>query len=271
MSRPPRRVNPYESPRMFFAAEMRRKREKAGLSMDQVGDQLGYSRQQIGNFEAGQAGPNAALAKGLDRLYGTDGIFSELWHLIEGDAIPFWFRNFPGLERQAADMRIFESQVITGLLQTEDYARELLRATQPSGPIDEQVAARMARQEILAGDDHPWLWVVFDEPVIRRVVGTRSIMKAQFKRLLEAAEHPKMSIRVLPIACGAHAGLDGSFILLKMEEGKEVLWVEGTTGGQAIEARDRVNEAAVRYDLIRDNALPVEDSMALIAKTTEQL
>ena len=271
MSRPPRRVNPYASPRMFFAAEMRRKREKAGLSMDQVGDQLGYSRQQIGNFEAGQAAPNAALAKGLDRLYGTDGIFAELWHLIESDVVPIWFRDFPGLERQAVDMRIFESQVITGLLQTEDYARELLRATQPSGQIDEQVAARMARQEILTGDDHPWLWVVLDEPVIHRVVGSRSIMKAQFERLLEATEHPKMSIRVLPITCGAHAGLDGSFILLKMDDGKEVLWVEGTTGGQPIEARDRVNEAVVRYDLIRDNALPVEESLALIAKTMEQL
>jgi transcriptional regulator with XRE-family HTH domain len=271
MSRPPRRVNPYESPRMFFAAEMRRKREKAALSMDQVGDQLGYSRQQIGNFEAGQAGPSAALAKGLDRLYRTDGIFAELWHLIESDVVPLWFRNFPGLERQAVDMRIFESQVVTGLLQTEDYARELLTATQPSGAIDEQVAARMARQEILAGDDHPWLWVVLDEPVIHRVVGGRSIMKAQFERLLEAAAHPKMSVRVLPLACGAHAGLDGSFTLIRLNDGKEVLWVEGTTGGQPLEARDRVNEAVVRYDLIRDNALPVEESMARIAKSMEQL
>jgi hypothetical protein len=211
------------------------------------------------------------LAKALDRLYETDGIFYEMWLLIEGDVVPVWFRNFPGLERQSVDMRIFESQVVTGLLQTEDYARELLRATQPSGPIDEQVAARMARQQILTGDDHPWLWVVLDEPVLHRVVGSASIMKAQFARLLEAAEHPKMSIRVLPLACGAHAGLDGSFILLKMDEGKEVLWVEGTTGGQPIEARDRVTEAAVRYDLIRDNALPVEDSIALIAKTMEQL
>jgi hypothetical protein len=80
-----------------------------------------------------------------------------------------------------------------------------------------------------------------------------------------------MSIRVLPIACGAHAGLDGSFTLIKVDDGKEVLWVEGTTGGQPIEARDRVNEAVVRYDLIRDNALPVEDSVTLIAKTMEQL
>ncbi|HEU5158480.1 MAG TPA: helix-turn-helix transcriptional regulator [Streptosporangiaceae bacterium] len=271
MSRPPRRINSYESPRTFFAAEMRRKREKAGLSMDQVGDQLGYSRQQIGNYEAGQVSPGPKLAKALDRLYETDGIFYEIWLLIEGDVVPFWFRDFPGLERQSADMRIFESQVITGLLQTEDYARELLRATQPSGPVDERVAARMARQEVLTGDDHPWLWVVLDEPVIHRVVGNRSIMKAQFERLLEATDHPKVSIRVLPIACGAHAGLDGSFILLKMDDGKEVLWVEGTTGGQPIEARDRVSEAAVRYDLIRDNALPVEDSLALIAKTMEQL
>jgi transcriptional regulator with XRE-family HTH domain len=256
---------------MFFAAEMRRKREKAGLSMDQVGDQLGYSRQQIGNFEAGQAGPSAALAKALDRLYGTDGIFSELWHLIEGDVVPFWFRDFPGLERQAVDMRIFESQVITGLLQTEDYAREVLRPDPLAGPLEERVAARMARQEIFTGDDHPRLWVVFDEPVIHRVVGSRSIMKAQFERLLEAADHPKISIRVLPIACGVHAGLNGSFTLLKMNDGKEVLWVEGTTGGQPIEARDRVNEAAVRYDLIRDNALTVEDSIALIGKALEQL
>jgi transcriptional regulator with XRE-family HTH domain len=271
MSRPPRRVNPYESPRMFFAAEMRRKREKAGLSMDQVGDQLGYSRQQIGNFEAGQAGISAALAKGLDRLYGTDGIFSELWHLNEGDVVPFWFRDFPGLERQAISIKIFEAQVITGLLQTEDYAREVTRAGQPSAPLEERVAARIARQEILTGDDPPWLWVVLDEPVIHRMLGGKATMKAQFERLLAAAQHPKISIRVIPAAFGGHAGLDGSFTLLETEDGKEVLWVEGTTGGQPIEARDRVREAAVRYDLIRDNALSAEDSVTLIVKTMEQL
>jgi hypothetical protein len=76
---------------------------------------------------------------------------------------------------------------------------------------------------------------------------------------------------VLPLACGAHAGLDGSFTLLKLDDDREVLWLEGTTGGQPIEARDRVNEAAIRYDLIRDSALTVEDSVALIAKTMEQL
>jgi transcriptional regulator with XRE-family HTH domain len=271
MSRPPRSINPYESPRTFFAAEMRRKREKSRLSMDQVGERLGYSRQQIGNFEAGEAAPTRKLAMGLDELHETDGIFYEIWRLIEGDVVPAWFRNFPGLERQAVDQRIFESQVVTGLLQTEDYAREVLRATQPSGPIEERVAARVTRQEILTGADHPRLWLVLDEPVIRRVVGGRAVMKAQYERLLVSAEHPRISIRVLPATCGAHAGLDGSFTLFKLEDGKEVLWFEGTTGGQTIEAHDRVNEAAVRYDLIRDNALTVEDSIALIGKALEQL
>jgi transcriptional regulator with XRE-family HTH domain len=271
MSRPPRKINPYESPKTFFAAEMRRKREKAGFSMDQVGEALGYSRQQIGNFEAGQASIDRKIARGLDELYGTDGIFYELQRLIEDDVVPTWFRNFPGMERRAVDQRIFEAQVVTGLLQTPDYAREVLRAIHPSGSLDERVAARMARQEILTGDEHPQLWVVFDEPVIHRMFGSKAIMKAQLERLLEAAGHPKISVRVIPATFGGHAGLDGSFIILKMDDGKEVLWVEGTTGGWPIEARDRVNEAAVRYDLIRDNALTVEDSIALIVKTMEQL
>lgn len=271
MNRPIRRINPYESPRTFFAAEMRRKRERAGLSMDQVGDQVGYSRQQIGNFEASQAGPSSQLAESLDRLYETDGIFAELWLLIESDIVPAWFRDFPGLERRSVSMKIFEAQVITGLLQIADYARAVTRAGQPNAPLEERVAARMARQEILAGDDPPWLWVVLDEPVLHRILGDKAVMKAQLERLVDAAQHPKISIRVILAVFGGHAGLDGSFTLLELEDGKEVLWTEGTTGGQAIEARDRVKEAAVRYDLIRNNALSVEDSLALIVKIMEQL
>jgi transcriptional regulator with XRE-family HTH domain len=271
MSRPPRRINPYESPRKFFAAEMRRKREKAGLSMDQVGEQVGYSRQQIGNFEAGEAELPLRLAKGLDGLYRTDGIFEELWGLIEGHVVPVWFRNFPGLERESVDQRIFEAQVVTGLLQTEDYARAVLTAAGRSGALDERVAARMARQEILTGEGHPRLWVVLDEPVIHRVLGGRSVMRDQYDRLLAAAEHPKISIRVMPAACGGHAGLDGSFTVLKLQDGTQVLWSEVTTGGLAVDARDRVEEAAVRFDLIRDSALTVEDSVALIRKAREQL
>jgi transcriptional regulator with XRE-family HTH domain len=271
MSRPPRKINPYKSPQKFFAAEMRRKREIAGLSMDQVGERLGYSRQQIGNFEAGDAGVPLKLAKDLDALYETDGIFEELWGLIEGHVVPLWFREFPGLERESADMRIFEAQVVTGLLQTEDYAREVQQAAGRTGALAERVAARMARQEILTGEGHPRLWVVFDEPVIHRVLGGRAVMRAQYDRLLAAAEHPRISIRVIPAACGAHAGLDGSFTILKLRDGKAVLWSEVTTGGLAIDARDRVDAAAVRFDLIRDNALTVEDSVALIEKTREQL
>lgn len=129
------------------------------------------------------------MAKGLDVLYQTDGIFEELWGLIEGYVVPIWFRDFPVLERESADMRIFESQVVTGLLQTEDYARAVLTAAGRTGALDERV----------------------------------------------------------------------------------VLWIEGTTGGLAIDARDKVEDAAVRFDLIRDNALAVEDSVALIGKAREQL
>jgi hypothetical protein len=211
------------------------------------------------------------MARGLDLLYGTDGIFEELWSLIEGHVVPIWFRDFPVLERESTDMKIFEAQLVTGLLQTEDYAREVLQAAGRTGALDERVAARMARQEILTGEGHPRLWVVFDEPVIHRVLGSRGVMRAQYDRLLAAAAHPKISIRVIPAACGGHAGLDGSFILLKLQDGRRVLWSDGIAGGLAVDAGDRVEEAAVRFDLIRDNALTVEDSVALIGKAREQL
>ena len=122
-----------------------------------------------------------------------------------------WFQEWADIEAEATVLRWYEPLVVPGLLQTEDYARAILSA-RPDGnldDLDEQVAARLARQAVLDRPDAPQLWCVLDEGVLHRAIGGSKVMRSQLYRLAEVAEHPKTTIQVIR-AAGAHAGLLGA-------------------------------------------------------------
>lgn len=256
----------------WFAGELRRHREKAGWSQAELAQRLYCSEQKVGHLETGYRTPaDDDICTALDRVFGLDGHFEGMYPLIRREQLPDMLWRFIEAESEAADIRCYETQVITGLLQTEAYAREVLKAGFAQRPVDERVATRMERQRILDRKDPPRLWVILDEPALRRMVGGPEVMKEQYEHLLTMAERDNIKIQVIPRQTGAHAGLQGSFQLLTLPDGTSVAWSEGPGIGWFFDQPDKVRELAVCYDLIRTSALSAEDSLDLIRRLLEEL
>ena len=176
------------------------------------------------------------------------------------------------MEAAAASVRAYQAQLVHGLLQTEDYARAVLRALRPENTretVDKLVQFRMARQTQLTRSENPLrLWVIFEEEALRRPVGGLAVMQTQLQHILEAADEPTITIQVLPTARGAHAGLDGSFSLFEFPEpgDLDVAYVGGQVGTVFIEKIDEVKTFAMRFDHLRAAALDMGDSTDLVSR-----
>jgi Domain of unknown function (DUF5753) len=206
----------------------------------------------------------------LDELFGTGDYFQEHAPYARQSLAPDWLQRFFDAESRATVIKVYETQVITGLLQTEDYARAVIAAG-PSTNVEEAVADRIDRQAILYRKNPPRLWVLLEEPVIHRRVHEPAVAKAQLQHLLDAARMPHVVLQVVPARVGMHAGLDGAFQLLTLEDGQEVAYTEAPEGGRLIEDTAKVAALSLRYDLIRAEAMSASDSLSLIERTMEQL
>ncbi len=199
----------------MFGAELRFYRTRAGLSQQDLAARATVSHDVISKIETGERPPAEDFPPRLDAVpeLDTRGALCRLWdHLTKGQKqrVYGWFQQWAGIEAQATVLRWYEPLVVPGLLQTEDYARAILSA-RPDGnldDLDEQVAARLARQAILGRTGAPQLWCILDEGVLRRAIGGSKVMRSQLYRLAEVAEHPRTTIQVIRSG-GAHAGLLG--------------------------------------------------------------
>jgi transcriptional regulator with XRE-family HTH domain len=266
--------DPYEFPAIrAFAAELAAWR--GGLSKAELAETLGYTPQLVGQLEAGKNIPSKKFAEDLDTYFTTNGLFVRLWKLINETrhlaALPPGFSKFVELEAQANAIRVFGLVLITGLLQTEAYAREILLTIQQPDVVDEFVASRLERQAIFTRDKPPRLWATFDERALRCMVGGPAIMRIQLEHLLAASIRSDIMIEVVPQATGAHAGLGGSFTLLTFDDGPDVAYAEAAGRGQVVDDPAGVADLHVRYDLIRGHALPVAESRKLIESILESL
>ena len=170
------------NPVRYFGQQVRRARRAAGWTLTEFGQRIGYDPGQISRIENGRRPPTELFAQMCDRAFpGRDGWFGEFYaESRTWIATPPWFRSWVEHEQQAATLRIWQPSVLSGLLQTEEYARAIL-AVNP-GVTDEQVserlAARLARQAILTRDDPPAAWFLVDEAALRRRAGSPDVMAA---------------------------------------------------------------------------------------------
>ncbi|WP_445526061.1 helix-turn-helix domain-containing protein [Streptomyces cyslabdanicus] len=142
------------------------------------------------------------------------------WHSYR-DAVPSWFTAYVSLETGAKYLRTYEPQYVTGLLQTPDYARAVLRGGLPNGSEEElarRVELRLRRQSLLEREDAPLLWVVMEEAVLHRTVGSPDVMREQIERLLDVSELPHVSLDIVPFSAGAHVGACAPFTYFRFEE-----------------------------------------------------
>lgn len=181
-------TDPTSSPLAFFAAEVKRLRGSAGMTQEQLARATQYSPATVAAIETCRLTASKEFAVLADKALESDGQLERLQELVEQISVLPWFRDRIEVERKAADIRTYEPYQITGLLQTEDYARANVTAARPMLPedaIDRAVALRMSRQEILLADgDPPRLSAIMDESALRRIVGSQETMTAQYEHLL---------------------------------------------------------------------------------------
>jgi len=262
----------------FFGAELRRARVSAGMSQEQLGRALNFSGDLVGKVETSERAPSLEFAAGCDGVFGhLDGLFTRLIGLARrwDGPHPQWFRDWVQAEREATSLRWWEPMLVPGLLQTPDYASALFRAWQSGGTtdkeIEELVGARLERQGVLDQARPPELWVLIDEAVLHRRIGSDKVMHDQLLQLADASCRPSITVQVVPAEAGPHAGLLGAFIIAGFDDGApSMLYAETVAEGQILEASRLVSKAALAFDRLRAEALPHGASRDLIGKVAEE-
>ncbi|MFI0410093.1 helix-turn-helix domain-containing protein [Actinomadura sp. 3N508] len=267
-----------------LARQLREIRVQAGLSMERAAAALGWSRPKLVRFETARTRPKPADVEAMLDLYGGDeAVKLALMQLARDIRKRGWWSaftdvlagSFAELEDDASQIRSWQVQCVPGLLQTNDYALALLRIRSPEDSEEvmlRRLQARMARRTILERQDAPSFTVVLDEAILRRMVGSPEVMARQLEELVNAARKPNISVRVLPVAEGEHAGMDGTFVILSFpgELDQDVVYLEDMGGGIYIEDVGQVARCNVRFDRICDQALSQEDSATLIATVAKE-
>jgi transcriptional regulator with XRE-family HTH domain len=261
---------------------LRELRERAGLTLDEAAAQLeDISAAKISRIETAKVGVRPRDVAALLEVYGlhdaqwranlltlTRESRQRGWWEQFSDAISPSQELYVGLEAEAVLIRLFSTQVISGLFQTEAYAREVLKAIWTSEPpehIERRVQFRLARQKTLERQDGPQIRCVLEERVLDRPVGGAEILRAQLRRLTELADLPNVSIRVLPHSVGAHPGIDGAFWIVDLAPpDPSVVHVEYRAGAIYMEQEEEVNLYSDIFMSLEDIAKSSEESLALM-------
>ncbi|MFF9908937.1 Scr1 family TA system antitoxin-like transcriptional regulator, partial [Streptomyces olivaceus] len=226
-----RDLDPSASPLDYYGSELRRLREAAGLKQAELAACIFCVPSLVGQVETARKVPTREFSERLDAALGTDGTFSRLVGLVLRSQLPTWFQAYAEMEAKATYISTFQAQLVYGLLQTEEYARAVL-GVRTDDNLDARVAARMERQRVLEREQPPLMWVVLSEAVLRQEIGGREVMRNQLAHLLHVSERLEwVRVQVLPFAEGAHAGLMGSFTLLRFDDDPDLVYTEDFVQG----------------------------------------
>ncbi len=217
-----------------LAGELRRLREAAGLSREAVTAKTGLDESSIYRMETAQTRPQRRSLLALLSTYGiTDQAkLDELVELAKSAGQPGWVQTYEdylpeqytvyiGFEGEASSLSNYETVFVPGLLQTEDYARAVIRGVVPAitdEQVDQRVEVRMRRQNVFQRAEPLQFWAVIDEAAIRRQVGGADVMRAQVQRLADAANAPHITVQLIPYEAGAHPGMPGSFVVMEFPD-----------------------------------------------------
>nr|WP_242883547.1 helix-turn-helix transcriptional regulator [Actinomadura litoris] len=257
-----------------FGMVLRGYREAAGLSRPQLAEALGCTYAWIEKMETGTK-PSIASAIDLDTYFKIptkpfQHMAEEIEQMGKRPAFPPGFSEFVVQEANAVSIYGFESQVMPGLLQRECYARSIMDAGQGPEELDGLVAARMGRQTILKRGKPPRMWFVIDESALQRPAGGRLAFREQLTYLAHVmANVPNVQARILPFDSITWAGLDGSFKILELRDGRKTAYLESSVSGQLIYEPDKIEAVTARFHLVMGEALPVGASLKLVKKALE--
>jgi transcriptional regulator with XRE-family HTH domain len=267
--------DPYSSPLAFFTAKLKRLREQASMTLEEVAKRTNFALSTVSAYETGRRIASPDFAKLADELFGTSDELAELQKLVENVSLLPWFRERAEVERKAAEIREYESYQIPGLLQTEDYARAVMsvgRPKQSSEEIERAVALRMTRQEILEPRDGlpvdqmqtPRYWAIIDESALQRTVGSAEIMRVQHEHLVEMAQQAYVTIQIITNKKGPTSAYGRAFTILVSHNNSSVVYLEDPNSAHYIRDRDDVNRYTLIFDHLRASALDDTQTLQLL-------
>ena len=275
--------------RRQLMAELRRLRDAAGLTQEDVAGRLDWHPTKVMRIETGRTAPHPNDVRVMLALYGVSdpeqaAALVKLaqdarqrgWWYSYRDVLLNRYEFFIGLETEASSIRNFELALIPGLLQTEDYARALIGGGPmelDAGDVDRRVEVRMTRQQILAQAGRPQLWAILDEAAIHRTVGGPAVMRRQLESLAQAGEQGRTTIQIVPFGAGAHSGQLGPFVILGFPEPSEpeVVTVETVGGNLYVDKPEEVRLYTTAFDHLRAVALSPGDSRAMLRAAAEAM
>lgn len=268
----PKELDPSASLSALYGAKLRKLRIRAGWTQRELGARVPIAHSRIAQFELGNETPPADVNAKLDALLGADGDLIDLWGHVRRTPFPDWARRYMSLEPQAVKIQKYLAHTVPGLLQTEAYARALLTIARPSvgTKLDQMLAARLERQDLLVRPDPPVFWTILDEAALWRRVGGRDTMRQQLNHLVEVVNRsPNITVQVLPFDQGEHPVLGGSLTVLSFNGRPDVAYMESSHSGELVESRDLVAEFVLGFDQLRAQALPPRESADLIRSVME--
>ncbi|WP_019629236.1 helix-turn-helix domain-containing protein [Actinomadura atramentaria] len=263
-------LDPTESPATLLGYKLREYRDGERISQAQLAAAVNYSPDLISKIELGHQAPTPELAAVFDKRYGTGDWFQRLQPLAAKAGIPVFFQPYAELEAGADESRVYSPDLISGILQTEEYARAIFETSQPTEEVEKMTAGRMARQTILKRDNPPWLVIVLAEMAVRKVVGSSEITKAQLSHVLALMDESNIIVRVMP----HHAPVYPStgFTLFSRDDKPDIAFIEGTEeNGHVVSVDSKVKQLRRTWDRISNVALIETDSKALIREAMEDL
>ncbi|MFE5882015.1 helix-turn-helix domain-containing protein [Streptomyces hydrogenans] len=262
--------------RRRLGQELRKLREGKGMTAEQVAERLLVSQSKISRLENGRRSISQRDVRDLCGVYEVDDetMVNSLMQMAKDSRQQGWWHAFGdipysvyiGLETDAQSLRVYEPQIIPGLLQTRAYATAVISGALPESTpadIEKRATVRTRRQDRIRDDERPLrLWAVIDEAALHRVVGNRQVMVEQLEHLVEQSHLPHVTVQVLPFDTGAHPGISGQYSILEFPDASDssVVYIEGVTSDLYLEKGPDVSKYSYMYEHLRAQALGVEQT-----------
>lgn len=274
--------------RRRLAAELRRLRAQAEVTQQQAAAHLNCTQAKIGRFETAKRTPSLHDVAELLDFYGVDGSEREKllnlardarkrgwWHSYS-DVLPEWYETYVGLEAEASSIHTYESETIPGLLQTRDYAYAITKATlirAEESAVTRRAELRMQRQQRVTGPNPLDLWAVISEAALRRIVGSREVLRNQLEYLVKLMELPNVTVQVMPLDADAYPAQAGPFVILRYSNrvDPDVVYLETHVGGLYLERENELSKYVAMMDHLRAHAVNPEGSVRVINERIGEL
>jgi transcriptional regulator with XRE-family HTH domain len=257
----------------YFGKQLARYRKDARYTQEKLSKEVYCAASLISMIENGLAVPQLEFAQRCDKVLNTGGRLAEIVEdLIPMELAEEWFREWLDFEIRATVLKTYQPLLVPGLCQTTDYMRAVIR----SGPyltdeeVEEQVSARLARQEILYRKKPPQFVVLLDEVSPRRPIGGPRVMQEQLSHLLKLAEHPNIHIQVIPVDTGMYEGLRGPFVLAELGGLGEAVYLDTALRGVVIDKPAEVAQMRTIWEALRAEGLPQKQTVLFMRKTVEE-